>query len=243
MRAMMIPAIAAAMTLSSLPVSAQATKQGGGGASEPPNSLTYAEEAAGWRLLFDGRSTTGWRGYGLDTMPTGWAVVSGALTRVGETRDIITRDEFGDFELSLQWRIARGGNSGIMYRVHESGNPSYFSGPEMQVLDDARNADGKDPLTSAGSDYALYAAPRGVVRPAGKWNDVRIVVKGNHVEHWLNGKKVVEYELQSPDWKARVAKSKFSAWPEYGQFARGHIALQEHGARVQYRSIKIRELK
>lgn len=242
MRAMMIPAIAVAMTFGSLPASAQAARQEGRAVAPAPNTLSDAEGAAGWRLLFDGRTTAGWRGYGLDTMPTGWKVVSGALTRVGETRDIITRDEFGDFELALQWKIAPGGNSGIMYRVHESGNPSYFSGPEMQVLDDARNADGKDPLTSAGADYALYAAPRGVVRPAGQWNDVRLVVKGNHVEHWLNGTRVVEYELQSADWKARVAKSKFSAWPEYGQFARGHIALQEHGARVQYRSIKIRAL-
>ena len=214
-----------------------------GAAAQAHNTLTPKEKADGWRLLFDGRTTQGWRGYGLDTMPSGWSVLHGALTRVGNTRDIITRDEFGDFELRLQWKIAPGGNSGIMYRVHEDSNPSYFSGPEMQVLDDARNEDGKDPLTSAGSDYALYPAPRGVVKPAGAWNRVRIVVKGNHVEHWLNGKKIVEYELNSPDWKARVAKSKFAAWPTYGQSPRGHIALQEHGFRVQFRDIRVRELK
>lgn len=215
----------------------------GGAAAQAHNTLTAKERADGWKLLFDGRTTEGWRGYGLDTMPSGWAVVDGALTRVGSTRDIITRDEFGDFEMKLQWKIAPGGNSGIMYRVHEDTNPSYFSGPEMQVLDDAKNEDGKDPLTSAGSDYALYSAPRGVVRPAGQWNTVRLVVKGNHVEHWLNGKKIVEYELNSPDWKARVAKSKFAAWPTYGQSQTGHIALQEHGFRVQYRDIRVKELK
>lgn len=242
MRVTMIPAIAVALTFGSLPALAQAKQQGRRAAAQPPNSLTYAEEAAGWKLLFDGFTTAGWRGYGLDTMPSGWAVVKGALTRVGPTRDIITREEFGDFELRLQWKIAPGGNSGIMYRVHESGNPSYFSGPEMQVLDDARNEDGKSALTSAGSDYALYPAPRGVVKPAGEWNSVRLVVKGNHVEHWLNGRKIVDYTLHSADWKARVAKSKFAAWKEYGQYPRGHIALQEHGFKVQFRNVKIREL-
>lgn len=242
MRALRTSVVMVALVAGSVVARAQGARQAGRTTGEAPNTLTAAEKAAGWRLLFDGRTTTGWRGYGLDTMPSGWAVVNGALTRVGQTRDIVTRDEFGDFELSLEWKIERGGNSGVMYRVHESENPSYFSGPEMQVLDDARHPDGKDPLTSAGSDYALYPAPRGVVKPAGQWNAARIVVKGNHVEHWLNGKKVVEYELHSPDWKARVAKSKFSAWPEYGQYARGHIALQEHGARVQFRDVKIREL-
>jgi hypothetical protein len=112
----------------------------------------------------------------------------------------------------------------------------------MQVLDDSRHADGKNPLTSAGADYGLYAAPRGVVKPVGEWNAVRIVVKGNHVEHWLNGKQVVRYELGSDDWKARVAASKFKAWPDYGLAKSGHIALQNHGGAVSYRSIRVRPL-
>jgi hypothetical protein len=110
----------------------------------------------------------------------------------------------------------------------------------MQVLDDAHHRDGRDPLTSAGADYALYPAPRGVVRPAGEWNQARIVVQGDHVEHWLNGQKLLEYTLGSPDWTARVAASKFSGWKAYGKAARGHIGLQDHGDEVWYRDIKIR---
>jgi len=112
----------------------------------------------------------------------------------------------------------------------------------MQVLDDARHPDGHSRLTSAGSDYGLYAAPAGVVRPAGEWNDVRILVNGAHVEHWLNGVKVVEYELWSPDWQQRVQASKFAQWPAYGMSHTGHIALQNHGDAVWYRSIRIRTL-
>ena len=206
------------------------------------NTLTQAEQAAGWRLLFDGRTTDGWRGYGMDSMPAGWEVVDDALTRVAETRDIITREQFGNFELSLEWKIASGGNSGILYRVTEEYDYTYKSGPEMQVLDDAKHPDGQSRLTAAGADYALYPSSAGVVKPAGEWNQVRILVNGNHVEHWLNGTKVVEYELGSPDWVAKVKASKFAEWPHYGLAKAGYIGLQEHGSRVAYRNIKIRVL-
>jgi hypothetical protein len=205
------------------------------------NTLTPDEAKAGWRLLFDGRTTAGWRGYHRQEMPTGWQVVDGALTRVAEAGDIITVDQFTDFELALEWRISPGGNSGIFYRVTEEGEYGYYSGPEMQVLDDAKHADGQSRLTSAGSAYGLYAAPAGVVRPAGEWNDARIVVKGHHVEHWLNGQRVVSYELLSPEWEAKVKATKFAQWPEYGRASRGHIVLQDHGDWVAYRNIRIRE--
>ena len=195
-----------------------------------------------WRLLFDGRTTTGWRGYRSQTMPAGWQVVDGALTRVGPGGDIITVDQFANFELELDWMVAPGGNSGIMYRVTEEGDNTYHTGPEMQVLDDARHADGRSRLTAAGSAYGLYPSPAGVVKPAGEWNHARLVVEGNHVEHWLNGQKVVEYELGSPDWRQRMANSKFTEWPGYGRASRGHIALQDHGDRVAFRDIRIREL-
>jgi len=201
-----------------------------------------APAAGEWRILFDGRSLDAWRGFKSDRVPAGWQVVDGALTRVGEAGDLITRDEFGDFELALEWKVAEGGNSGIMYRVTEDAAATYETGPEMQVLDDARHKDGQSRLTSAGSAYGLYAAPAGVVKPAGEWNAVRIVVRGNHVEHWLNGTKVVEYELGSPDWEAKVKASKFKQWPGYGRAASGHIALQDHGDRVAYRDIRIRTL-
>jgi 3-keto-disaccharide hydrolase len=204
--------------------------------------VTPQEQAAGWRPLLDGKSTAGWRGYKKAGMPSGWQVVDGALTRVGQGGDIITNDQFGNFELALEWNVAPGGNSGIFYRVTEEGQAGYETGPEMQVLDDARHVDGTSRLTAAGSLYGIYAAPPGVVKPAGEWNTVRIVVNGNHVEHWLNGVKVVDYELGSPDWEKLVAGSKFKAWPGYGRAKRGHIALQDHGDWVAYRNIKIKVL-
>ena len=204
--------------------------------------MSQSQMGGEWRSLFDGRTTTGWRGYRQQTMPAGWQVVDGALTRVGDATDIVTTDQFANFELALDWKVAPGGNSGVMYRVIEGPERSYESGPEMQVLDDARHADGKSRLTSAGSAYGLYAAPEGLVKPAGEWNSARILVNGAHVEHWLNGTKAVEYELWSPDWEARVKASKFAEWPPYGRAKSGHIALQDHGDWVAYRDIRIRVL-
>jgi hypothetical protein len=211
-------------------------------AQTPPNTLTPEERAAGFRLLFDGRTTAGWRGFRRDAAPSGWQVVDGALTRVASGGDLMTIEQFENFELRLGWMVAPGGNSGIFYRVTEDSNQTYKTGPEMQVLDDARHADGQSRLTSAGACYGLYPSPAGVVRPAGEWNEVRILVNGPHVEHWLNGQKVVEYELGSPDWRERVSRSKFRDWPGFGEARRGHIALQDHGDRVAYRNIRIRAL-
>ncbi|HSR42804.1 MAG TPA: DUF1080 domain-containing protein, partial [Longimicrobiales bacterium] len=210
---------------------------------EAPNTLTAAERQAGWRLLFDGETTDGWRGYMMDEVPDGWTVEDGLLTRSGPGRDIVTVERYADFELAAEWRLEPGGNSGILYRVVEGPEQTYHSGPEMQVLDDARHPDGGSPLTSAGANYGLHPAPRGVVRPAGEWNQARILVDGNHVEHWLNGEKIVEYELGSDDWERRVAESKFAAWPPYGRADEGHIALQDHGDRVWYRNVKIRVIE
>ena len=207
------------------------------------NTLTAAERTAGWRLLFDGRTTDGWRGYNRTDMPAGWQVVNGTLARVSEGGDIVTRDQYADFELALEWRVEPGGNSGIFYRgVELPDQPIYVSAPEMQVLDDARHRDGQSPLTSAGAVYGLYPAPRGIVRPAGEWNAARVVVNGSRVEHWLNGTQVAVYELGSEDWAKRVAAAKFAEWPAYGKAARGHIGLQDHGDPVAYRSIKLRVL-
>jgi len=204
------------------------------------NSTASAQ--SDWRSLFDGRTTAGWRGFRMDTVPGGWQVVDGALTRVGGGGDIITTDQFADFELELEWNVVPGGNSGIMFRVTEDSDATYKSGPEMQVLDDAAHRDGQSRLTAAGANYGLDAAPAGAVKPAGVWNAVRLVVNGPHVEHWLNGVKVVDYELWTPAWEAKVAATKFAQWPGYGRARRGHIALQDHGDRVAYRSIRIRVL-
>lgn len=207
-----------------------------------PNRLTAEERREGWVLLFDGKTTKGWRGFRQRVAPRGWVVENGSLVREAGGGDLVTLRAYRNFELALEWKISEGGNSGIMYRVTEEGKETYETGPEMQVLDDARHADGKNRLTSAGACYGLYPSPEGVVHPAGEWNQVKIVVNGNHVEHWLNGVKVVEYELQSPDWEARVAASKFTQWKGYGLAPSGYIALQDHGDRVEYRSIRIREL-
>jgi hypothetical protein len=207
------------------------------------NTLTDEERAAGWRLLFDGQSMAAWRGYKQQTMPAGWQAVDGTMARVGEAGDIITREQFQDFELALDWKVAPGGNSGVMFRVTEDAELTYHTGPEMQILDNAGHPDGANPSTSTGSNYALHAPTANVAKGAGEWNSVRLIVKGNHVEHWLNGTKIVEYELGTPEWKKLVAASKFNAWPGYGVAPRGHIALQDHGDAIAFRNIKVRELK
>jgi cytochrome c len=209
---------------------------------KPQNVLTDAEKAEGWRLLFDGRTLEGWHGYGKPgEAPQGWSIMDGCLVRTGSGGDIATNDVFQNFELALEWRISAGGNSGIMFHVDESKGAAYATGPEMQVLDNAEHHDGQNTSTSAGANYALHAASQDVTKPVGYFNKVRIVVQGPHVEHWLNGEKIVEYELGSDDWKQRVAASKFASMPHYGTAGRGLIVLQDHGDMVWYRNIKVRE--
>lgn len=220
----------------------QAASPSEGRASVSTSQLSPEEQAAGWRTLFDGVTTSGWRGYRRPDMPSGWRAVDGALTRVAGGGDIVTVDQFANFELALEWKVASGGNSGIFYRVVEGPEHTYESGPEMQVLDDAQHRDGGSRLTSAGALYGLYPAAAGAVKPAGEWNAARIVVNGSHVEHWLNGVKVVEAEMGSPDWEKRVRESKFNEWPTFARAERGHIALQDHGDWVAYRNIKIKVL-
>jgi len=206
------------------------------------NTLTDSERAAGWNLLFDGKTGAGWRGYRQQTLPAGWQVKDGALTRVAEGGDIITDEQFKNFELSLEWKIAPGGNSGIFYRASEDSDAIYWNAPEMQVLDDARHPDGQSRMTAAGAAYDLYPSPAGIVKAANEWNAVRLVVNGNHVEQWLNGVKVVEYEFGSPDFQAKVKDSKFAPHPNFGRNSAGHIGLQDHGDVVAFRNIKIRVL-
>jgi hypothetical protein len=195
--------------------------------------------AGGWRIL----DLTSFRGYDSVAVPAGWTVADGVITKTRGTGDIMTKDQFSNFELTLDWKIGRAGNSGIFYRATKEYDHIYWSGPEYQLLDDANAPDGKNALTAAASAYALYAPPRGVVKPADEWNTTRIVVSNGHVEHWLNGQKVVEYELWSPDWKAKVAASKFKDWPNYGLAKRGYIGIQgDHPGSLAIRNIRIREL-
>jgi hypothetical protein len=203
------------------------------------NMLTDAEREAGWRLLFDGVGTEHWRGYRAETFPDGWVIDDGALHRAAPAGDIITIEQFTDLDLKLEWRVEGAGNSGIFFRVSEDHERVWETGPEMQVLNNAVHPDGRDPQTAAGSNYALHAPPRDLTRPIGEWNAVRLLVHGQHVELWLNGKQVVTYELFSEDWERRVAASKFATMPRYGRNARGHIALQDHGDPVWFRNIRL----
>jgi len=207
------------------------------------NQLSSDDRAAGWRLLFDGQTTPAWRVYKSQEAPQGWHVVNGLLTKNGSVEDLISRDEFGDFELALDWKLSPGGNAGIFYRGTEEYDHIYWSAPEYQLLDDARHPDGQSRLTSAGAADALYPSPAGIVKPADEWNSTRILVKGAHVEHWLNGTKLLEYELWSPDWQAKVKASKFNDFPNYGRAKRGHIGIQgDHDGTLTLRNIRIREL-
>lgn len=214
--------------------------------AEEDNRLSSDEESAGWRLLFDGRSLEAWRGFRLQGLPAGWSVVDGeirfARPESGPRADLVTREEFENFELSLEWAVAEGGNSGIFFRVSEARERTYETGPEMQILDDDGHRDGERAITSAASNYALHPPNRDVLRPVGEFNRVLLRVQGDRVEHWLNGVQVVEYRLWSDDWKSRVAASKFAAMPGYGLERSGHIALQDHGDPVRFRNLKIRRL-
>ena len=196
-----------------------------------------------WRSLLDEKAPGAWRGWESADFPDGWHLIGETLSKEGAVDDLVTREEFGDFELELEWKIGQGGNSGIFYRGTREYDHIYWSAPEYQLLDDANAPDGRKRLTSAAAAYALYAAPAGVVKPSGEWNTGRIVVKGAHVEHWLNGQKVVEYELWSPDWKAKVAASKFGAYTNYGLAQKGYIGIQgDHAGALSLRHIRIREL-
>ena len=206
--------------------------------------LTAAERSDGWRPLFDEQSLAGWRIYKGTAAPTGWMARDGMLMKTGPTDDIITTEQFGDFELALEWRVERGGNAGIFYRATEEYEKVYWSATEYQLLDDANARDGRNRLTSAGANYGLYPAPAGVVKAAGEWNETRIVARGPRVEHWLNGVKLLEYEYGSTDWEAKVKASKFAAWPNYGRARRGHIAIQgDHAGELALRRIRIREIR
>ncbi len=210
----------------------------------PPNTLSEQERAEGWRLLFDGATLAGWRGYRRDAAPDSWQVSDGILRFApeGERGEIITVDQFENFELRLEWRISENGNSGIFFRASEAPDRVWEGAPEMQLLHTEGHPDGKNPLTSAVSNYALHGPSADVTRPVGSWNEVWLVVDGARVEHWLNQQKIVEYELWTDEWQSMVAASKFNEWPAYGQARRGHIGLQDHGDEVWYRNIKIRPL-
>lgn len=221
------------------------------GMSNAQNTLTNQEKKDGWKLLFDGSSTQGWRSYNGDSFPEkGWKVNNGMLTVLAEGGggDIITTDVYGDFMLKLEWRVQKGGNSGIFYHALEQPEQAiYWSAPEIQILDNENHPDanrGKNGNRKATSLYDLIPADPQNAKPYGQWNQIKIVVKdrGAHVEHWMNGEKVVEYERWTDKWYDMLRNSKFAPHPEFGAAHKGYLGLQDHGDRVDFRNIKIKEL-
>ncbi len=213
------------------------------------NALSPKEKSEGWKLLFDGTSTTGWRNYQSDKVTDRWKVSNGELyldkSVTAGAGDIMTDAEFQDYELAVEWKISPCGNSGIIFNVVEDDKfkNTYNSGPEMQVLDNTCHPDAKIAKHRAGDLYDLIAVSKETVKPAGEWNQVRIVSKNSKMEFWLNGTKVVDFTMHTPEWKSMVANSKFKSMPGFGEAKKGHIALQDHGDAVWFRNIKIRELK
>lgn len=210
-----------------------------------PNALTAAEKSAGWKLLFDGTSLDGWRGYKTEAVGAGWKVQDGALVlTAAKSGDVMTKEEFADFELSFEWKISEGGNSGVIYRAGLGESAPHRFGPEYQVLDNAKAKDSKLGNHLAGSLYDMGPdTPRELAKPAGEWNAARLIVKGWRIEHWLNGQKVIAVDLASTEGRALIANSKFKNVPKFATLSKGYIALQDHGNVVSYRAIKIRELK
>lgn len=213
------------------------------------NTLTDQEKKDGWTLLFDGKTTSGWRNYKSNKVTDRWKVSKGELyldkTVSSGGGDIMTDKEYKDYELALDWKIAACGNSGIIFNVVEDDKyeNTYNTGPEMQVLDNSCHPDAKIIKHRAGDLYDLISCSKETVKPAGEWNQVRIVSRNAKMEFWLNGTKVVQFTMHTPEWDAMVAKSKFNTMPGFGKALKGHIALQDHGDAVWFRNIKIRELK
>lgn len=220
-----------------------------------PNQLTQAEMDDGWVLLFDGKTTKGWRGYNKESFPEkGWVVEDGTLKvlssgkgEAGGGGDIITENMYKNFEFALEWKVSEGGNSGIFYLAQEKpGQPIWKSAPEMQILDNAKHPDAKlgvDGNRAAGSLYDLIPGKFEAVKPAGEWNQVKILVYNGTVVHWVNGENVLEYHLWTDDWKKMVLNSKFKDYPDFLNTAdEGYIGLQDHGDDVWFRNIKIKEL-
>jgi cytochrome c len=216
--------------------------------SHGQNQLTSAEQRDGWILLFDGKTTKGWRAYNTDGIGSAWKVLDGTFVfdpAAGETGgDVVTEQEFGDYELSLEWKIAACGNSGILFNVVEDQKYSapWHTGPEMQILDNACHPDAKIHKHRAGDLYDLIACSTETVKPAGEWNHIRLISNKGHYEFWLNGTCVVKFTMHTSEWNNMVANSKFKEFPDFGKARKGHLALQDHGDKVWFRNIKIKTL-
>lgn len=226
------------------------TEEAQAGPVREENTLTAEERAEGWKLLFDGQSTQGWRGYNQETLPENWVVEDGTLKSLGQGGDIggdivYETQPFENFELTLDWKIEEGGNSGIFYHIVEGEEypVAYHTAPEFQLIDQEGFPEKLEPWQSLGGDYGMYDPDyEGAMRPAGEWNSARIVFTEDKVEYHLNGKKTLEFEPWSEDWKRRKEEGKWKDYPDYGEARSGLIGLQDHGSYIWFKNIKIREL-
>ncbi len=206
-----------------------------------PNTLTPEEQALGWRLLFDGKTTAGWRGYRAADLPEGWRVKDSALVGAGNRSHIVTTAQYDDFDLTLECMIEERGNSGIMYRVTEDADEPYQAGPEFEVQED-RAYGNQNSNRNAGACYRLYAPRQQVTMPPDTWIKIRLLAAGSFIQHWVNGEKVVEYRIGSDDWNQRLAASQYREKPKFGRNSTGYICLQAYTGTVRFRNIKIRPL-
>lgn len=201
-------------------------------------------KAGPWRSLFDGKSIDQWRRYKSDLPPQKWEIKDGMLTKEGNASDLISKDQFGDFELEVDWNIGVAGNSGIFYRGTEEYNAIYWSAIEYQLLDNVKADDNKQPSHLAGAAYDLFPVPADAAKPAGEWNSTRIITRGNHIEHWLNGKKILSFDIGSPEWNAALAASKFKTYPNFAKASKGYLGIQgNHPGSLELRHIRVRELQ
>jgi len=214
----------------------------------PGNTLTGMEMEKGWQLLFDGLSTKGWHGYNLREFPGCWVIEDGAFTTNstggGEDQDIITDKIYRDFALSLEYKLTTASNSGVIFQAKEDTiyKFPYETGPEFQVIDHENWPDPLEDWQINGANYAMYPPVSKPFRPIGEWNHLFLVVKGNKVTQILNGEVVVEYEKYSDEWNKLRNSGKWASYPDWGKYDEGHISLQNHGTRVWYRSIKLKEI-
>ena len=195
-----------------------------------------------WTPLFDAGMSQ-WRGWKLDSIPAGWVVSDSVISKQGAVTDLTTRAQFANFELEFDWKVGPMGNAGVFYRVTDEYDRPYWSGPEYQLRDEAMDPTQENLKLASASVYGLYAPPGGVTKPLGEWNSARIVVNGTAVQHWLNGRQVVTYDLSSPEWAALVKGAKFGEYPNFGRAPRGFIAIQgDHNGSLGLRNMRIRAL-
>ncbi|MBS1974789.1 MAG: DUF1080 domain-containing protein, partial [Bacteroidetes bacterium] len=207
--------------------------------------LSASEKKAGWKLLFDGKSTEGWRTY-QNQSDNSWEVTDGELycKKDGATKraDLITDDEYSSFELQLDWKVGKGANSGVLYHVQETHRASYETGPEYQLIDDLGYPEKLEDWQKSGADYAMHPPLKTASKPAGEYNHARIVVNGSHVQHWLNGIKTADFYAWAPEWEKLKKEGKWKDYPDYGVAKSGYIALQDHGGGIWFKNIKIKKL-